>query len=279
MDLGLEGRTVLVIGASAGVGRALAELLVAEGTRVFLVARRAAALEELSAALTAVGSHAPLGADPAAPGSERRIGWAAADIAVAGQAEGAVARATEWAGRVHGVAIVAGPMGPRGPLHQQDDAAWDFYYQAGLMGAVRTLRAAVPHLVEGGGGSVVTTAAYSIRAQKPDMAPYTAMKSALASVTKNVARTYGPAGVRANCVAPGLLDTIDDDKRAALAARYGVEPADALYTHGARGHGLSIALGRAGQPREVAELMAFLLSDRAAYLTGATVNIDGGTDF
>jgi NAD(P)-dependent dehydrogenase (short-subunit alcohol dehydrogenase family) len=80
-------------------------------------------------------------------------------------------------------------------------------------------------------------------------------------------------------VAPGLLDTIDDDKRAALAARYGVGPADALYTHGTTGHGLSIALGRAGQPREAGELVAFLLSERAAYLTGATINIDGGTDF
>jgi NAD(P)-dependent dehydrogenase (short-subunit alcohol dehydrogenase family) len=94
-----------------------------------------------------------------------------------------------------------------------------------------------------------------------------------------VAKTYGPQGIRANCVAPGLLDTIDDEKRAALAARYGVDPADALYTHGTKGHGMSIALGRAGHPREAAELIAFLLSERTAYLTGATINIDGGTDF
>ena len=111
------------------------------------------------------------------------------------------------------------------------------------------------------------------------MAHYSAMKSAVAALTKNIATTYGPDGVRANCIAPGLLDTIDDAKRVDLARRYGVDPSAALYTHGVQGHGMRIAAGRAGHPREVAELVAFLLSDRAAYLTGALINIDGGTDF
>jgi NAD(P)-dependent dehydrogenase (short-subunit alcohol dehydrogenase family) len=277
MDLGLNGKAILVIGASAGLGRAVAEVLAEEGARLFLVARRAAALEDVARSLGAKVGRQIAGGSGGGDGGEVR--WRAADVAEPGQAEAAVAAAVEWAGRLDGVAVVAGPMGPRGPLHEQDDAAWDFYYQAGLMPTVRTLRAAVPHLVAGGGGAVVTTAAYSIRSQKPDMAHYSAMKSAVASVTKNAAKTYGPQGLRANCIAPGLLDTIDDAKRAALAARYDVDPVDALYTHGTKGHGLSIALGRAGRPREVAELVVFLLSDRAAYLTGATINIDGGTDF
>ena len=266
MDFGLQGRTVLLLGGSAGIGRAVAEVLAEEGAGLFLVARREGQLKEFAAALEA---STPDG----------RVAWRAADVAEPGQAEAAVAAAIEWAGRLDGVAVVAGPMGPRGVLHEQEDAAWEHYFQAGLMPAVRTLRAAVPHFVEQGGGRVVTTASYSIRAQKPDMAHYTAMKTALVSVTKNIARTYGPQGIRANCVAPGLIDTIDDGKRADLAARYGVGVDEALYAHGTRGHGMSIAQGRAGQPREVAELVAFLLSDRAAYLTGATINIDGGTDF
>ena len=266
MDLGLHGKNMLVIGGSAGIGRAVAQVLAEEGAGLFLVARGEARLKELGTALEA-----------AVP--DGRVAWRAADVAEPGQAQAVVAAATEWAGRLHGLAVVAGPMGPRGPLHEQDDAAWEHYFQAGLMSAVRTVRAAVPHLVERGGGSIVTTASYSIRAQKPDMAHYTAMKTALASVTKNIARTYGGQGIRANCVAPGLIDTIDDAKRAGLAARYGVDPEGALYAHGTQGHGMSIALGRAGRPREVADLIAFLLSDRAAYLTGATINIDGGTDF
>jgi len=72
-------------------------------------------------------------------------------------------------------------MGPRGALDTQDDSAWDFYYQAVLMSVVRTARAVVPHLVAVGGGALVTTAAYSIRAPKPDMAHYSAMKNAVAT--------------------------------------------------------------------------------------------------
>ena len=264
MDLGLCGRAVLVVGGSGGLGSAVADVLAEEGADLFLVARRPDALEGTAARLRNQGT---------------KVAWHAADVAVAGQAEAALDAALSWAGRLHGAAAVAGPMGPRGLLDTQDDSAWDFYYQAVLMSVVRTARAVVPHFVAAGGGALVTTAAYSIQAPKPDMAHYSAMKSAVAGVTKNIATTYGGAGVRANCVAPGLLDTIDDAKRADLARRYGVDPAEALYAHGARGHGLRIAAGRAGHPREVAELVAFLLSDRAAYLTGATINIDGGTDF
>ena len=248
MDLGLAGRAVLVIGGSGGLGRAVADVLAEEGAALFLVARRKDALEATAETLRRQGA---------------RVEWRAADVGVAGEAEAAVEAARSWAGRLHGAAAVAGPMGPRGGLAEQDDAAWDFYYQAGLMAAVRTLRAAVPHLVAGGGGSVVTTAAYSIRSPKPDMAHYSALKSAVANVTKNVAKTYGPQGIRANCVAPGLTPNpflaklIPEEHLTAMASE--------------------IPLGRPATPEDIAEAVLFLASDASRSITGETINVSGGS--
>jgi 3-oxoacyl-[acyl-carrier protein] reductase len=106
------------------------------------------------------------------------------------------------------------------------------------------------------------------------------MKAAVASVTKNIAKTYGDRGVRANCVCPGMIDTpLLSVDRAALAAEYGTDEQSALSRYALDAWGMKVSLGRVGRAAEVGELVAFLLSDRAGYLTGATVNIDGGTDF
>jgi len=128
----------------------------------------------------------------------------------------------------------------------------------------------------------VTTSAYSMRAPKPLISPYTAMKSAVWSVSKNLAKTYGPEGIRTNIVCPGLFDTeVNDFIREKRAVEYGVPLEDAIYTHLASNPAwnMRVALQRGGLPREAGELIAFLLSDRAGFMTGAAINIDGGTDF
>jgi NAD(P)-dependent dehydrogenase (short-subunit alcohol dehydrogenase family) len=135
-------------------------------------------------------------------------------------------------------------------------------------------------MVERGAGSVVTIGAYSVHAQKPSMVSYTAAKSAIVSVTKNIAKTYGPSGVRANCICPGMIDTaaVSAD-REALVAKYGVPKEEALYRYAEDNYGMKLALQRVGRPSEVGALTAMLMSDRVGYVTGATINIDGGTDF
>jgi NAD(P)-dependent dehydrogenase (short-subunit alcohol dehydrogenase family) len=108
------------------------------------------------------------------------------------------------------------------------------------------------------------------------------MKAAVWHLTKNLAKSYGKDGIRVNVVCPGLFDTeVNDHVRGKRAAQYGVPLEDAIYTHLSSDPtwGMRVALGRGGRPREAGELIAFLLGDRAAFMTGAAINIDGGTDF
>jgi 3-oxoacyl-[acyl-carrier protein] reductase len=104
------------------------------------------------------------------------------------------------------------------------------------------------------------------------------MKSAVASLGKNLAKTYGARGLRVNCIAPGVIEKTAADRRE-LSQRYGVPEERARYEFVRREFGMTVALERAGRHEEFADSIAYLLSERASYITGATVNIDGGTDF
>jgi NAD(P)-dependent dehydrogenase (short-subunit alcohol dehydrogenase family) len=125
-------------------------------------------------------------------------------------------------------------------------------------------------------GPIVACAAYSIRAPKPVLLHYAAMKAAIAVFIKGVAKAHGSQGIRANCIAPGAFAT-----EALDATRAALDGADdlRLWQEMRDTYGMKAALDRIGEPREAGELIAFLLSEKAAYLTGALINIDGGTDF
>jgi NAD(P)-dependent dehydrogenase (short-subunit alcohol dehydrogenase family) len=258
MELGLRRKVVLIVGASSGIGAATARLLSAEGARVALVARGGSALAELSAQLGSAESVLPI----------------TADASVSGAMDDAVARTVAHFGALHGLAVIAAPMGARAPLGDLSNADWEFYYRNSLMVAVEACRAAIPQLTRNPGSSAVLTSAYSIRAQKPQLVAYTAMKSAVASVSKNLAKTYGGQGLRVNCIAPGIIVG-----KGGLTEESDVPQERARYESVRREFGMTVALERAGRHEEFADLIAYLLSERASYVSGATINIDGGTDF
>jgi 3-oxoacyl-[acyl-carrier protein] reductase len=263
VNLELQDKVVLIVGASMGIGAASARLLIGEGARVTLVGRRLSELERLAAELRAAGGDV-LAID--------------GDASHPGFLEGVVADTTKRFGALHRLIVVAGPMGARGPLHATSDQDWDFYFRQGTMLAVAACRAAIGELLKHPDAAIVLTSAYSIRAQKPELIAYTAMKSTIASIAKNLAKTYGGRGLRVNCIAPGVIEK-DTEHRAALAKAYGVPEERARYEYVHREFGMEVALARAGRHEEFADLMIYLLSARASYVTGATINIDGGTDF
>lgn len=267
MDLGVRDRPYLIVGGTAGMGYAAAAVLAADGARLALVGReeeRALASAAALADRTGAEVHALVG-----------------DVNVSGEADRVVADAVAQLGGLAGVAITTGTSraSHTDPDHATDEV-WAEAVDDVLMSTVRTVRAAVPHLVAGGGGTIVTTAAYSIHAYHPARLPYVTLKSGVAAFTKTIARAYGKHGVRANCVCPGAIETGGlAAMRQLLAQQRGVPPEGVLEQVMVEEWHMDVALARPGQPSEVGDLFAFLLSPRAGYLTGAVINIDGGTEF
>lgn len=269
MELGIRDRNFVLVGGTTGMGFSAAQQLAVEGANVALLARdEQRAMERASLLSATYGVRAVgIGVDAAAPGDgiDKAIDRAAAEL-----------------GPLRGLAVTAGPMKQQGPFVEHGDDSWDWYYQMILMATVRSCRAIIPHLQRNGGGTIVNTAAYSVRAPKILIPPYNALKAAVLTLSKILAKTHGPDGIRVNVMCPGRFDTETNDHiRDQRAKQYGVPLEDAIYTHLSSNPdwNMRVALGRGGFPQEAGELVAFLLSDRAAYMTGAVINIDGGTDF
>lgn len=265
MNLELAGEPIVIVGGTQGMGYATARQLAEEGAKLALVARDVERGEAKAAALRALGAEVIVrGADATRPG----------------EVEDAIASAADHFGRLYGLAVTAGPVLSHGSFEEDGEADWNASFQAVLMTSVRACQAALPIIAASGGGAVVLTASYSTRAAAAHLYPYVAMKSGIAALSKNLAMAYGPKGVRVNCVAPGAVATeaLASATEQAVAA-YGGDPEAALDRWMTEQWGMKVALGRVGRPHELADLFTFLLSRRAAYMTGAIINQDGGTQF
>lgn len=192
---------------------------------------------------------------------------------------GFAAVAQRW-GQLNSLVHTIGPGD--GYFEQMDDAQWDEAFTLGTMSAVRSIRAALPLLRSADWARVVTLSAHSIQRQNPRIIAYTASKSALASVTKNLSKSLAKDGILVNCVCPGTIVTASfTEALKDILAADGLDatnPVDVMTWIDNNFH-QPCDLGRAGRPEEVASLTAYLASRRNGYVTGATVNVDGGSDF
>ncbi len=265
MDLDVAGKGYLLVGATSGMGMATAHVLAADGAALVLVGRDRERADRAVANIVA--------AQPVA-----RVSAVCGDVSSASDVERCVAEAVETLGGLDGVGVFTGTLGHE-PIDMPDDH-WMAAFEDVLLGTVRVVRTVLPHLVARGGGTLVTTAAYSIHDPQAARLPYGALKGGVAVFTKGVAKAYGKHGVRANCVCPGAIETEAlHALRGVLSEARGIPYDETLERVMVDDWGMHVALGRPGQPHEVGELVAFLLSPKAGYLTGALVNIDGGTDF
>jgi NAD(P)-dependent dehydrogenase (short-subunit alcohol dehydrogenase family) len=246
---GLKGRVALVTGAGGGLGQAIARAYAQHGADLVLADRDAAAAERIAAECHELGVRAlALAADLA----DRRAVEALAD------------RALQAFGRIDVLVCNAGTQGPAGPLHAVGDQAWDELFQVNLASAHGLAARLVPAMAQRGMGSVILMASIAALRGNGAIGLYGMTKAALAQLARNLAVEWGPQGVRANAIAPGLIRTplatglLAND--AFMARRLAATP-----------------LRRVGEPEEVAGVAVLLASAAGAFITGQTLVVDGGT--
>jgi 3-oxoacyl-[acyl-carrier protein] reductase len=269
MDLGLKDAAVVVNGGSRGMGRAAAETFAAEGARVAVLARAKDALDETAAALRELGAADVLTLQ--------------ADLTDRAQVDAAFARAGERWGALNVLVNAAGPVdvGVQ-PFDRLDDEEWAATFDIGTLSVVRCVRAALPLLRAASWARIVNVSAHSTRRQSPGLVAYTAAKAALTSLSKNLSLSLAPDGILVNTVSPGsFLSAGLDGYLRSLPPERGVKPGDLRDAMRviAEDFGHPAAIGRAADPKEIGPVIAFAGSRMNSYMTGADLNVDGGSDF
>jgi NAD(P)-dependent dehydrogenase (short-subunit alcohol dehydrogenase family) len=263
MDLGLAGAYAVVQGGSRGMGRAAAECFAADGASVAVLGRTRSDLDATVAALLELGAPEALGLR--------------ADITSGAEVTAAFREVGERWGQLNILVNAAGPAGA-GRFDELTDEDWLSALDSGALGMVRCVRAALPLLRAAEWGRIVNVSAHSTKRQGEALVAYTAAKSALTSVTKNLSLSLAKDEILVNTVSPGsfLSESLQAWARAA-----DIDPDDpyAVMAGIEKHFGHPAHLPRAGRPAEIGPVIAFAASRRNTYMTGANINVDGGSDF
>jgi 3-oxoacyl-[acyl-carrier protein] reductase len=257
MDLGLKNRTALVAASSKGLGRACAEALAAEGAGVVICARNEADLararEEIS----------------------RKTGGeilaVAADMAKPEDIEGLVEKTVAHFGGLHILVTNAGGP-PGGDFFEFDDAAWLAAFELSMMSTVRLIRSAVPHMQASKWGRVINITSLSVKEPLAPLVLSNATRPSVHGLAKTLANQLGKDGITVNNIMPGYTRTDRIIEYGEAVAKQSGKSLEEVFAD----MGKPVPVGRIGEPEELGALAAFLASERAAYITGTSIPVDGG---
>jgi NAD(P)-dependent dehydrogenase (short-subunit alcohol dehydrogenase family) len=251
LDLGLDGKVAIITGGSEGLGRATAERLAREGARVVICGRRKDVLDKAADGIRNATGGQVLGQ--------------VADVSRAADVEALVAATVAQFGGIDILVNNAGTSAAGG-FETVSDEAWQADLELKLMGAIRCCRLAIPHMKRRGGGRIVNVTNLGGKTPTARGLPTSVTRAAGINLTKSLAHEYAPDNILVNTVCVGFVKSAQWERRAKG------KDLDAFYTEAAK----SVPLGRVGEAEEFADLVAFLVSARAAYITGTAINFDGG---
>jgi len=263
MDLGLKGRAAIITAASQGLGYAAAEGLAREGVHCVVCSRDAGRIREAAESIARAAAGAPGGAP--------QVVGMTADVRQPDHLRQVVATAAERFGRIDILVNNAGGP-PVAQFASLDDGAWMEGHNLTLMSAVRSIREVLPHMLRRRWGRVITITSVAAKQPINDLVISSTLRPGILGLTKVMANRYGADGILFNAVAPGYILTARQEEILAARIRERGISREQYLEEAAR----EIPLRRLGRPDELADAIVFLASERAAYINGITLSVDGG---
>jgi 3-oxoacyl-[acyl-carrier protein] reductase len=254
MDLKLTNKVAIVLAASKGLGRAIATALSAEGAKVIIGSRDEDELKKTAGEISALTGNEVI----AIP----------VDVTDAAMVTGFIEKVAEKFGRID-ILVNNGGGPPFNKFENFDDTAWAQAFQLTLLSFARTSRLVLPHLQKTGSGRIINIISGSVKSVLQNSVLSTSMRMGVVGMAKLMADEFGPYNITVNNVAPGMILT--DRLKHTL-------PKDTDQEQAMKDRAKNIPLGRIGKPEELAAVVAFLASDQAAYVSGTTIQVDGGAN-